>query len=87
MYLLHQEMDRMEANICQHFYWSDIRYATWKEVTNCDNCQRTKGSNKKYGKLPAKLDEGIPQNKICVVSIEPYTIMRKGKIFLKKPLQ
>ena len=49
-YLLHTGMDRTEVMIFQHFYWPGIREALWKEVKNCDNCQRKKGSNKKYGK-------------------------------------
>ena len=56
-------MDRTEAMIRQHLYWTDIRDAVWKEVTNYDTCQRTKQSNKKYGKLPAKEAEEIPCNK------------------------
>ena len=56
-------MYRTEAMIHQHLYWSDIRDTVWKEVTNCDTCQRAKQSNKKYGKLPAKLDEEIIWNK------------------------
>ena len=57
MYLLHPGMDRKEAMIHQHLYWTGIRYSVRKEVTNCDTCQCTKLSNKKYGKLPAKLAE------------------------------
>ena len=41
-YILHTGMDRMDAMIFQHLYWPGIRYAVWKEVTNCDTCQRTK---------------------------------------------
>ena len=65
--------------ICQHLYWIDIRYAVRKEVTNCDTCQRTKRSNKKYGKLTAKLSEEIPRNKLFVDLIGPYVIRRKGR--------
>ena len=36
-------------------------------------------SNKKYGKLPAKLAKKIPWNKLCVYIIGPYVIVRKGK--------
>ena len=53
-------MDRTEAMICQHLYWPDIINAVQKEVTTCDTWQRTKQSNKQYGKLPAKLAEEIP---------------------------
>ena len=45
----------MEAIICQRLYWPNIIDAIRKEVYNCDTCQRTKLSNKKYGKLPDKL--------------------------------
>ena len=59
-YILHQGMDRTEAMICQHLYWSGIRYYVRKEVTNCDTCQITKHSNIKYDKLPVKKADEIP---------------------------
>ena len=71
-------MDRTEAIIYQHYYCPGIINAFWTEVTNCDTCQRTKWSNKKYGKLPAKEAEEIPWNKLWVDLIGPYTIQRKG---------
>ena len=40
--------------------------------------------NKKYGKLPAKLAEETPWNKICVDIIGPYKICRKGRYNLIK---
>ena len=64
-------MDITDAIIFQHLYWTNIRDAFWKEVTNCETCQRTKLSNKKYGKLSAKLAEEIPWNKICIYLIVP----------------
>ena len=57
IYLLHPGMDRTAAMIFQHLYWPDIRDGVQKEVNNCETCKRTETSNKKYGKLPAKLDE------------------------------
>ena len=48
-------------------------------MSNCDTCQCTKLPNYKYGKLPAKLGEETPWNKICVDIIVPYFIRRKGK--------
>ena len=39
-------MDRTEAAILQHLYWTDIRYAVWKESMIYDTGQRTKQSNK-----------------------------------------
>ena len=78
MYLLHPGMDRTGAIILQHLYWPDIRYAIRKEVTICDTCQRTKQSNKKYGRLPAKLAEEILWNKTCVDIIGTYVLREKG---------
>ena len=72
-------MDRKEAMILQHLYWDNIRDAAREEGTNCDTCQRTKLSNKKHGKLLAKLAEEIPWNKICVDLIGTYVIRRKDK--------
>ena len=71
-------MDRREAMICQHFYWTNIRNAVRMEVTKFDTCQRTKLSNKQYGKLTAKLAEEVPWNKLCVDLIGTYAIRTKG---------
>ena len=65
--------------ILQHLYWPGIRKSVQKEVTECDVYQRTKRSTKKNGKLPAKLAEETPWNKLCVDIIVPYKIYRKGK--------
>ena len=59
-------MYRTEEMINQYLYWPDIIDAVRKEVSNCDTCQRTKRSNKQYGKLRAELAEKIPWNYICV---------------------
>ena len=56
-YLLHPGMCRTEAMIYQHLYWPIIIYSVYKEVTNCETCQRPKLSKNKYGKLPANLFE------------------------------
>ena len=72
-------MDTTKAMIRQHLYWTEIRDAVHKEVTNCDNCQRTKQSNKKYGKSPDKLDEEINWYELFVDLIGPYATRRKGK--------
>ena len=78
-YLLHPGLDLIDEIICQHLYWPEIRGAVRKEVTRCDMCQRTKRSTKKYGKLPAKMTEETPWNKLCVDLIFPYKIHIKGK--------
>ena len=41
-YLLCPGLDRTEVIIFQHLYWPDIRDTVWKEVDNCDTCQRSK---------------------------------------------
>ena len=71
-YLLHPGMDRMEETIHQHLYWPYIRDVVQKEVTNCDTFQHKKRSNKKYGRLTAKVSEEIPWNKLCVDLIGTY---------------
>ena len=55
LYLLYPKIDITYAMICKYLYWSGIRKSIRKEVNNCDTCQRTKLSNKKYCKLPAKV--------------------------------
>ena len=56
-------MDIMEATFRQNLYWPSIRESIRNEVSNIHNLQCTKLSNKKYGKLPAKVAEEIPWNK------------------------
>ena len=46
-------------------------------IVTCANVQ--KGQQQKYGKLPAKLAEKIPQNKPCVDLMGTYKIGRKIK--------
>ena len=70
-------MDRSEAVIFHHLYWPRIRNNVRKKVTNCVTYQRTKQSNIKDGKLPAKEAEEITLNKLCVSIIGPYIIRRK----------
>ena len=58
-------------------YWARIITAVRKEVKNCDTFQCTKRKNIKYGELPAKESEEIPQKNLCVYIIVPYVIRRK----------
>ena len=60
-------------------YCPNIIDSVRKEGSNCDTCQRTKRSNKKYGKLKTKLSEEITWKKIFVDIIGTYIIRRKGK--------
>ena len=63
--------------IRQHLYWPGIKNAVWKEVTNCDTCQRTNRSNIKYDELPDKEAEEIPQHKLYVDINGFYVIQKK----------
>ena len=56
----------MEVIIFQNMYFPGVREAVQKEVNNYDTCQHTKGQQQKYGKLPDKLAEKTPWNKLCV---------------------
>ena len=78
-YILYSGLDRTEAMINQHLYCPGIREAAQKEVMECDVCQRKKRSTIIHGKIPAKLAEETPRNKLCVDIIGPYKILRKGK--------
>ena len=66
MYLIHSGINRTETIIRKHLYWYGIIKDVQKEVICCNTCQRTKWSDIKYGKLPAKVAEEIPRNKLCV---------------------
>ena len=70
-YLLHPGLDQTEAIIFQYLYLPGIRAFVKKEFTICDVCQRTKQSSKTNGKLPAKMGEETPWNKLCVNIIGP----------------
>ena len=78
-YLLHPGLDQTEEMIRQYSYWPSIREAVHGEVTRCDVCQRTKLSINKYGKLPDKLEEETPGNKLRVDLLWPYKISRNRK--------
>ena len=81
-YLLHPGLDLTEATICQHLYWPGLKEAVYIEVTYCDTCQHKKRSIIKYGKIPAKLAQETPWNKLFLYLILRYKICRKGKYFL-----
>ena len=78
-YLLHQGMDRTELMNRQHLYWPGMIKSIQKEGTDCDTCQCTKRSNKKYDKLPANESEDTSRNKLCVFIIGPYVTRIKGQ--------
>jgi len=83
-YLMHPGETRMEETIAQHLYWPNIRKTVAQKVKACPSCQKAKGKRLKYGKVPPKdpATESQPWKKLCVDTIGPYQIRRKGR----KPL-
>ena len=73
-------MDVTEAIICKRLYCPVIGKTLREAVTKCGVGQHTKGSTKKYGKLPEKLAEEIPWNKLFVYLVGSYKIRRNGRI-------
>ena len=49
--------------------WYSIRKSVQNKVSNCDTCQKTKMENINYVKLPAKITEALPSNKLFVYLI------------------
>ena len=83
-YLMHPGETRMEETIAQHLYWPNIRSSVTNKVKSCPSCQKAKGKRLKYGQLPPKdpTSESQPWQKLCVDTIGPYLIRRRGQ----KPL-
>ncbi len=79
-YLMHPGETRMVETISQHLYWPNIRDEVAKKVKSCPNCQKAKMKRLKYGQLPPKdvATESQPWKKLCVDTIGPYQIRRKG---------
>jgi transposase InsO family protein len=71
----------MEGTIAQHLYWPNLRETVKKKVRSCPSCQKAKIKRLKYGQLPPKdvATESQPWQKLCVDTIGPYQIRRKGK--------
>ena len=72
--LCHPGETRTEATIRQHFTFKGLKEMVHKLCKTCPTCQKTKLSTKKYGKIPPKVAESIPWDKLCVDLIGPYTI-------------
>jgi len=82
-YLMHPGELRTAETIAQHLYWPGIKADVKKVVQRCDPCQKGKTKRLKYGKLPEKLAEAQPWEHLCVDTIGPYKIRRRGR----KPLE
>ncbi len=64
--LCHPSINRTEETIGQHFYWLKMREQITNEVSTCAICQTQKKQSKKYGLLPEKDAEAMPQDRLCV---------------------
>jgi hypothetical protein len=80
-YLMHPGETRTEETIAQHLYWPNIRKTVHERVKSCPICQKAKGKKLKYGHLPAKdpMTESQPWQRLCVDTIGPYQIQRRGR--------
>ena len=55
-----------EESIRQHFTWKGMRPMIDRIYKGCLACQKSKVSNKKYGKLPVKMAEEHPWDILCM---------------------
>ncbi len=78
-YLCHPGETRTEETIKQHLWWPEMRPQIRSFVDKCEACQRGKKKRLKYGLLPPKEAEAVPWAHLCVDTIGPYKIRRKGK--------
>ena len=81
--MCHPGSTRTEESIRQNFEWKGMRPMIRRIFRACPTCQKSKASNKKYGKLPAKQAEEHPWDTLCVDLIGPYKITRKKHKDLK----
>lgn len=78
-YLCHPGETRTEETIKQHLWWPNLRTDVRGHVDKCPVCQRGKKKRLKYGHLPPKEAEFKPWQHLCVDTIGPYRVRRKGK--------
>ena len=75
--LCHPGSTRTKESIRKNFEWKGMRPMIRRICRACPTCQKSKVSNKKYGKLPTKQAEEHPWDTLCVDLIGPYKITRK----------
>ena len=74
--LCHPGIHRTEETIRQHLWWSTMRNDIGKYLKKCKTCQKHKKTYKQYGKLPEKVVEDIPWQRLCVDLIGPWKLKR-----------
>jgi len=72
-----QEQKKLSINICIFLGLDPSSKILWESVV--PTCQTGKKKRIKYGHLPAKVAESYPWEHLCVDTIGPYIIRRKGK--------
>jgi len=78
--LCHPGQTRTRATIYQHFTWKNLSKSIQEVCSKCHTCQLTKIDTQKYGKLPEKVAEAQPWERLCVDLIGPYSFKeKKGK--------
>merc|ERR1712115_613218 len=77
--LCHPGRVRTEETLRQHFTFRNLSQMVEDSVKKCPTCQKTKRSYKKYGKLPEKVAQFQPWEKVCIDLIGPYTLKPKGR--------
>ena len=77
--LCHPGRVQTEETVRQHFTFHKLSQLVEETVKTCPTCQKTKRSYKKYGKLPEKVAECQPWEKVCIDLIGPYTLKPKGR--------
>jgi Integrase zinc binding domain len=67
-----------EETIGQHLWWPGLPTDIRRHVDRCPACHHGKKKRLKYGHLPPKEAEYKPWQHLCVDTIGPYRIRRKG---------
>ena len=75
---MHPGIERTQLSLKQHFWWKNMDKDIENICRKCVVCQRNKRTTKKWGHLPPKTAEYHPWDTVCVDTIGPYTIHRKG---------
>ncbi len=63
-YLEHPGETRTDLTLRQHFTWPGLKTHVVRYCKSCPECQKAKQVRKKYGKLPPKVAEAIPWERV-----------------------
>ena len=74
-YIIHTGIDRTEATISQHYYWTNSGGDILTHTKVCRNSLDKNKQGLKYGRLRAKEAEAIPWDILLVALIGSYKII------------